>query len=65
MGRNEVSAGPEAADSFADRTFRDASSAVVAVLAALGDRLGIFRDLAARGPATAPDLARRLSLNVR
>jgi SAM-dependent methyltransferase len=65
VGRNEVSTGSEAAESFADRTFRDASAAVVAVLAALGDKLGIFRELAAHGPATAPDLARRLALNDR
>ena len=36
-----------------------------ALLASLGDRLGLFKDLAAHGPATSAELAKRTGLNER
>ena len=35
------------------------------LLAVIGDRLGLFKNLAERGPATAPELVERTKLNER
>jgi 2-polyprenyl-3-methyl-5-hydroxy-6-metoxy-1,4-benzoquinol methylase len=51
--------------SFTDRLLGDAASFVHVVMAAIGDRLGIWRDLAAQGPATSMQLARRMGLSER
>lgn len=48
----------KAAD-FTGRVLGDSAAAATVVLAALGDRLGLFKDLAARGPATSGALAAR------
>ena len=50
---------------FADRVLRDASAAVVTVLAALGDQLGLFKDFAERGSATSSELAERTGIRER
>ena len=39
-----------------------ASGSMVTILAALGDRLGLFKTLAASGPATSPEVAVRAGL---
>jgi SAM-dependent methyltransferase len=54
-----------AADEFIGRVLGDTSAAMVTTLSALGDRLGIYRDLAAHGPATSAALAERTGLNER
>lgn len=50
---------------FAERLLADTSAAGVIALAAIGDRLGLFKDLAQRGPATAQELADRTGLSPR
>jgi SAM-dependent methyltransferase len=49
----------------ADRLLGDCAGFVQVVMAALGDRLGIWQDLAANGPATSVQLARRMGLSER
>jgi SAM-dependent methyltransferase len=48
-----------------DRLLGDCAGFVQVVLAAMGDRLGIWQDLAANGPATSMQLARRMGLSER
>ena len=50
---------------FAERVLCDASAAVVTLLAALGDQLGLFKDFAARGDATSVELAQRTGIRER
>lgn len=50
---------------FADRLLEDAAGFVRTVMAALGDRLGLWNDLATNGPATSVQLARRMGLSER
>ena len=50
---------PAAAGAFGERVLNDASAAMVAILAALGDRLGLFKDLLTRGSATTTEFAAR------
>ena len=47
---------------FTGRVLADSAAAATVVLAALGDRTGLFKDLAARGPATSGELASRAGL---
>ena len=44
---------------------QDTSSAVTTMIASIGDQLGLFKDLAARGPATSDQLAARMMLHER
>jgi SAM-dependent methyltransferase len=53
------------AEAFAGRVLGDASACMVTVLAALGDRLNLFKDLDANGPATSAELAARTGTNAR
>lgn len=50
---------------FVGKAFSDASGSFATVLAAIGDRLGLFKDLAAHGPATSGELAARTGINER
>src|SRR5213596_2408548 len=50
---------------FTDRLLGDAAGFMHVVMAAIGDRLGIWRDLAANGPATSEQLARGMGLSER
>jgi len=50
---------------FTGRVLTDTAAAATTVLAAFGDRLGLFKDLADRGPATSAQLAGRTGLNER
>ena len=52
-------------EAFVHKVFGDTIAAVTTTLAALGDRLGLFKDLAANGPATSIDLATRTGINER
>src|SRR5579872_250740 len=53
------------AGAFAGKVLGDISACMVTLLAALGDRLGLFKDLAANGPATSGELAQRAGVNER
>lgn len=50
---------------FTGRVLGDTAAAATVVLAAFGDRLGLFKDLAAHGPATSGALAARTGLDER
>lgn len=47
---------------FTGRVLGDTAAAATIVLAALGDRVGLFREMAAHGPATSGELASRTRL---
>ncbi|CAA9533626.1 MAG: hypothetical protein AVDCRST_MAG49-78 [uncultured Thermomicrobiales bacterium] len=49
-------------DAFADRLVRDIAGTYATAMVTVGDRLGLFKDLAARGPATSDELAARTGL---
>jgi SAM-dependent methyltransferase len=53
------------AEEFTTRVLTDTAGATTTVLAFLGDRLGLFKDLAAAGPATSAELAARTGTNER
>lgn len=50
---------------FTGRVLADTAAATTTVLAAMGDRLGLFKDLASNGPATSAQLAARTGLTER
>jgi 2-polyprenyl-3-methyl-5-hydroxy-6-metoxy-1,4-benzoquinol methylase len=52
-------------DQFVGKVLGDASATLVTFLAAIGDRLGLFKDLAASGPVTSADLASRTGIHER
>lgn len=52
-------------EAFVERCVGDFSSTVTLLLAALGDRLDLFKDLHANGPATAAELAARTGVQER
>lgn len=54
-----------ASEAFVGKVFGDTVGAAVVGLATIGDRLGLFRELAAGGPATSEELARRANINER
>ena len=45
---------------FMGRVLGDTSACMVTAMAALGDRLGLFKSLATHGPSTADELAARI-----
>ena len=47
---------------FTGRVLADSAAAATIVLAALGDRTGLFKDMAEHGPATSGELAGRTGL---
>jgi SAM-dependent methyltransferase len=53
------------AEAFMHQTMADLSSAIVTVMCTLGDRLGLFKELALHGPATSSEFAARASVNAR
>jgi SAM-dependent methyltransferase/DNA-binding transcriptional ArsR family regulator len=53
------------AEQFTGRVLTDTAAAATIVMAALGDRLGLFRQLAQAGPATSGELASRTGLSER
>src|SRR5205823_4697270 len=53
------------AEQFTGRVLTDTAAAATVVMAALGDRLGLFRQLAQAGPATSGELAGRAALSER
>ena len=56
---------PDALQELLGRVITDAGGALILPLALLGDRLGLFTELAAGGPATAAELAERTGLTER
>lgn len=60
--RSATGLGEAAVEAFAEKVFGDLAGAHTVFMAALGDRLGLFRDLAERGPATSAGLAARTGL---
>lgn len=55
----------ELVDQFQNKVLRDTSGLAATIMAALGDRLRLFKELAARGPATSADLAGRAGIHPR
>jgi 2-polyprenyl-3-methyl-5-hydroxy-6-metoxy-1,4-benzoquinol methylase len=55
----------EKVEAFVGKILNDSSAALVTTLAALGDRLGLFKTLATSGPATSAELAARAGINER
>ncbi len=54
-----------ATQAFAERVLGNASACMVTVMAGLGDRLNLFKELASNGPATGAELAVRTGLDSR
>jgi len=52
-------------EAFVGKVLADTSGALVTMLAVLGDRLGLFKDLEEKGPATSAELAARAGINER
>lgn len=50
---------------FADSLIRDLSGYSATIIASIGDRLGLYKDLHTRGPATSAELAARMELHER
>ena len=55
----------EKIEAFVGRVLTDTSASMITMLCAVGDRLGLFRDLAANGPATSAELAARAGIDER
>ncbi len=55
----------EKAQAFLGQVFGDLTGLTNTVLASIGDRLGLFKDLAAHGPATSAELATRTGVHER
>src|SRR4029077_5697375 len=52
-------------EEFVGKVVGQISSTMTTLLGAVGDRLGLFKNLAAEGPATSAELAWRTNLNER
>lgn len=52
-------------EAFVGKVLGDTSATLVTILATIGDRLGLFKDLSANGPATSTELASRMGVNER
>lgn len=52
-------------EEFLGKALTDLAGSTTIVLCAIGDRLGLFKDLAANGPATSGELAKRTGINER
>jgi len=50
---------------FMNKVVKDTSGLAVTVMAALGDRLGLFKDFAANGPAVSSEFAKRTGIHER
>lgn len=55
----------ERVEAFVERALGNLSGAMVTMLSVLGDRLGLFEELAAHGPATPEELASRAGVDAR
>jgi SAM-dependent methyltransferase len=52
-------------EAFMGKVIGDLSGTMTTLFCSIGDRLGLFRDLAAQGPATSEELAERTGINER
>ena len=52
-------------EEFVEKVVEQISGTMTTLLAAIGDRLGLFKNLAEQGPATSSELASRTKLNER
>src|SRR6266852_2232258 len=52
-------------EAFVHKVLGDTSATMTTILASIGDRLGLFKDLAANGAATSVEMARRTGTNER
>jgi SAM-dependent methyltransferase len=52
-------------DAFVNKVLGDTSATMTTLLASIGDRLGLFKDLAANGPGTTTEIAGRTGTNER
>jgi 2-polyprenyl-3-methyl-5-hydroxy-6-metoxy-1,4-benzoquinol methylase len=53
------------AEAFVHRAFADVSGAMVSIMCSLGDQLGLFKELHAKGSATSAELAARAGIQER
>src|SRR5436853_178830 len=53
------------ADAFVGKVLADTAGLAITVMSSIGDRLGLFKDLAQQGPATSEELAERAHVNER
>jgi hypothetical protein len=53
------------AEAFAGKVFGDTVGLMVTTMASIGDRLGLFKELDVRGPASSEELAMRASIHER
>jgi 2-polyprenyl-3-methyl-5-hydroxy-6-metoxy-1,4-benzoquinol methylase len=53
------------ADAFVGKVLTDTAALAVTTLSSIGDRLGLFKNLAEQGPATSEELAERARINER
>ena len=58
-------ADPQKVEQFVHRVLSDTSATTTTVLGAIGDRLGLFKDLNAHGPATSSQFAKRTGIQER
>ena len=65
MTSNRVTIDPARQQAFAGKMLEQLSGTLTVLLAAIGDRLGLFKDLAAHGAATSAEFAKRTGLNER
>jgi SAM-dependent methyltransferase len=52
-------------EAFVQKVLEDTSATMTTLLASIGDRLGLFKDLAANGPGTSEEVARRTGTSER
>jgi SAM-dependent methyltransferase len=52
-------------EAFVQKVLGDTSATMTTLLASIGDRLGLFKDLAANGPGTSAEIAARTATNER
>lgn len=55
----------EKTEAFVGKVLTDTTGLAVTVLSSIGDRLGLFKNLAEQGPATSEELAKRTGVNER
>jgi 2-polyprenyl-3-methyl-5-hydroxy-6-metoxy-1,4-benzoquinol methylase len=65
MGSSEVQLDEAKVEAFMQKALGDFSSSMTTGLVTLGDRLGLFKNLAENGPATSEELAQRTGVNER
>lgn len=65
MDSQEMTVDGAKMEAFVGKVLGDTSGLVSTLMAHIGDRLGLFEDLAARGPATSAELAARTGLSER